>query len=90
MITVTVQKLNRTGRDLSDEIVEVPAANAIAEKAAENIEARVKHLDCDAHLGHPNVLVVRAVSSSHFDIDKSQFCCDDLRNRVVINVTKTA
>jgi hypothetical protein len=87
MITVTVIELNRTGKDLSDDIVEIPVANALASAIGDKIAQRFKDFVCEDHLDFKNVLIVKADTSTNAIIDKSGFCCDKLRNRVIIKLS---
>lgn len=90
MITVSVVKIQRTDNGLSEQILEVPAANKLAETAASDIQKRVQHLTGDDHPGHDSTIIVRAKTMTEFDIDKSGLCCSKLSDRIKISVTKTA
>lgn len=89
MISVTVKRLpNRTSRNLSSDILDIPVANALAEAIAKKLAEQVREFKCEDHPQSNSRISVEAVKGGHPKINKGGICCSKLADRIQVTFTK--
>ncbi|MEI9921218.1 MAG: hypothetical protein WDO14_20880 [Bacteroidota bacterium] len=87
MITIKVIELVRSKPGISEELMDVPVGNYLAETIAEHLKKNVSKKRCEKHPDKESVLLIKAMPVGQLPVvDKTGFCCQEFADLIDVRI----